>query len=47
VPESWEIYYQDKYGAWLPVENTAFYGVEKGFGNEVRFKSVTTKSLKL
>jgi DUF1680 family protein len=47
VPESWKIYYQDKNGAWLPVENTASYGVEKGFGNEVRFKPVSTKALKI
>lgn len=47
VPESWKIYCQDKDGAWLPVENTVPYGIEKGFGNEVRFKPVSAKALKL
>lgn len=47
VPQSWKIYYQDKNGGWNPVENTASYGVEKGFGNEVQFKPVTTKALKI
>jgi hypothetical protein len=47
VPQSWKIYYQNKNGEWTPVENSVPYGVEKGFGNEVRFKPVTTKALKL
>jgi DUF1680 family protein len=47
VPQSWKIYYKDNDGAWVPVENTVPYGVEKGLGNEVQFKPVTTKALKL
>jgi len=47
VPQSWKILYQDKDGQWIPVENPTPYGTEKGFGNEVQFKPVTTKALKL
>ncbi|MTK53984.1 glycoside hydrolase family 127 protein [Paludibacter sp.] len=47
VPKSWKIYYQDKNGAWIAVENQKPYGVEKGIGNEVVFKPVVTKALKL
>jgi len=47
VPQSWKIYFKDKNGEWAPVENTVPYGVEKGFGNEVQFKPVTTKALKI
>lgn len=47
VPQSWKIYYKDKNGEWTPVENTVSYGVEKGIGNEVVFKPVTTKALKI
>jgi uncharacterized protein len=47
VPESWRIYYKDSNGEWKPVENTNTYSVEKGIGNEVIFKPVTTKSVKL
>jgi len=47
VPQSWTIYYKDHAGEWKPVENVSPYGVEKGIGNEVVFKSVITKALKL
>jgi len=47
VPQAWKIYYKDKNGEWQPVENTKAYGVEKGLGNEVVFKPVITKALKL
>ncbi len=47
VPQSWKVFYKDKNGQWLPVESTNAYGVEKGLGNEVSFKPVTTKALKL
>ena len=47
VPKSWKIFYKDQKGEWLPVENTNAYGVEKGIGNEVIFKPVTTKAIKL
>jgi len=47
VPQAWKIYYKDKNGEWQPVENTKAYGVEKGLGNEVVFKPVVTKALKL
>jgi uncharacterized protein len=47
VPKSWKILYKDSRGEWLPVENTIPYGVEKGLGNEVIFKPVTTKALKI
>lgn len=47
VPQSWKVLYKDPKGEWLPVENTSAYGVEKGLGNEVVFKPVTTKAIKL
>ncbi len=47
VPQSWKIFYKEKNGEWAPVENDGSYGVEKDFGNEVQFKPVTTKALKL
>jgi hypothetical protein len=47
VPESWKAYYKNKVGDWTPVENTNPYGVEKGIGNEVVFKPVTTNSMKI
>ena len=47
VPQSWIIYYKDHAGEWKPVENSSPYGVEKGIGNEVVFKSVITKALKI
>jgi len=47
VPQSWKIFYKDKNGEWAPVENINSYGVEKGLGNEVVFKPVTTKALKI
>tara|TARA_R110002049_G_scaffold38978_6_gene120461 strand:- start:62048 stop:64450 length:2403 start_codon:yes stop_codon:yes gene_type:complete len=47
VPENWKIYYQDKNNEWQPVENTTAYGVEKGLGNEVVFKPIITKAIKL
>jgi len=47
VPQSWKVYYKDNAGEWKPVENTNAYKVEKGMGNEVVFKPVTTKAIKL
>jgi len=47
VPQNWKLFYKDAAGEWKPVENTNAYGVEKGIGNEVIFKPVTTKALKL
>lgn len=47
VPQSWVLYYKDNSGTWKPVENTSVYGVEKGIGNEVVFKPITTKAMKL
>lgn len=47
VPQSWKLYYKNPAGEWTPVENTSAYGVEKGIGNEVIYKPVTTKELKL
>jgi DUF1680 family protein len=47
VPQSWKIFYKDKNGEWISVENTIPYSVEKGIGNEVVFKPVTTKALKI
>jgi DUF1680 family protein len=47
VPQSWKIYYKDTKGEWTPVENATIYGVEKGIANEVVFKPVTTKAMKL
>jgi uncharacterized protein len=47
VPQAWKVYYKDKNGEWQPVENTKAYGVEKGMGNEVIFKPVVTKAIKL
>jgi DUF1680 family protein len=47
VPQSWKIFYKDQSGTWVPVENTSPYGVEKGIGNEVVFRPVTTKALKI
>lgn len=47
VPQSWKVFYKDKNDQWLSVENTNAYGVEKGLGNEIIFKPVTTKAIKL
>ena len=47
VPQSWKVYYKDNAGEWKPVENASAYGVEKGMGNEVKFKAVSTKAIKL
>nr|WP_321377393.1 glycoside hydrolase family 127 protein [uncultured Bacteroides sp.] len=47
VPKSWKLYYKNSAGEWSLVENTSVYGVEKGISNEVIFKPVTTKELKL
>lgn len=47
VPKSWKLYYKNSAGEWTPVENSSAYGVEKGISNEVIFKPVTTKELKL
>ena len=43
----WKLYYKNSAGEWSPVENSSAYGIEKGISNEVIFKPVTTKELKL
>ena len=47
VPQSWKIYYKNATGEWTPVENTSGYAVEKGIGNEVIFKPVSTREIKI
>ena len=47
VPDSWTLYYKNDNNEWIPVENTSDYGTVKGIGNEVSFKPVKTKALKL
>lgn len=47
VPESWSVYYQDETGNWQPVETPTPYKTIKGQNNEVSFKAVKTKALKL
>jgi len=47
IPQSWKVFYKDKNGEWQPVENTTDYKVEKGLGNEVVFKPVITKAVKI
>ena len=47
VPQSWKIYSKNAAGEWIPVENTSAFGVEKGIGNEVTFKPVKTKEVKI
>jgi len=47
VPENWKLFYQDTSGNWKPIENTSDYKTVKGSNNEVQFKPVTTKALKL
>ncbi|MFI1773492.1 glycoside hydrolase family 127 protein [Thalassobellus citreus] len=47
VPDKWSLYYKNSADEWIPVENTSDYTIEKGFGNEVTFKPVKTKALKL
>jgi hypothetical protein len=47
VPQSWRVFYKDKNGEWQPVENTTTYKLEKGLENEVVFKPILTKALKI
>ncbi|WNH11880.1 glycoside hydrolase family 127 protein [Thalassobellus suaedae] len=47
VPDYWKIYYKDANNTWQPVENTTNYGLEKGLANEVVFKPVKTKAIKI
>jgi DUF1680 family protein len=47
IPQSWKIYFKNAAGEWIPVENTTVYGVEKGIGNEVTFKPVKTKEVRI
>ncbi len=47
VPKSWKLYYKTTSGEWKTVDNTTVYGTEKGVGNEVSFKPVTTTEIKL
>jgi hypothetical protein len=47
IPQSWKIYYKNIANEWVSVENSSAYGVEKGIGNEVIFKPVTTEEIKM
>lgn len=47
VPKSWKLYYQSADGNWIAVDNLTEYMIDKSKANEVLFKSVTTKALKL
>lgn len=47
VPESWKVFYKDTNDKWVAVENTTPYGTLKGQSNDVSFKPVKTKALKL
>jgi hypothetical protein len=47
VPQSWKVLYKNINGEWTQVENTNPYGTEKGVANQVSFKPVTTRALKL
>lgn len=47
VPESWKVYYRDDNNNWNPVENATSYKTKKGENNEVSFKPVKAKALKL
>jgi DUF1680 family protein len=47
VPQSWKIYSKNATGEWIPVENTTVYVVEKDIGNEVTFKPVKTREVKI
>ena len=47
VPESWKVYYRDDNNNWNPVENATSYKTKKGEKNEVSFKPVKAKALKL
>ena len=47
IPKAWKIYYKDAEGKWVAVENDSEYVIKKGTVNEVTFKAVTTKAVKL
>lgn len=47
IPEKWSLFYLDDSGAWLPVVIVSDYQNEKDKNNTVKFKPVSTTSLKL
>ena len=47
IPDSWNIYYKDGNGQWIPVSGADKFGVVKGEANEVNFNPVKTKAVKL
>ncbi len=47
VPKSWQLYYLDTAGNWLPVGGNPAYDVAKGVPNTTYFTPVTTKAVKL
>lgn len=47
VPLSWKLYYADKDQNWVEVSDADAYTTEKGVANEVNFKKVSTKAMKL
>lgn len=47
VPVSWELFYLDNNKTWQPVEAINNYGTERYMYNEVKFKPVITKSVRM
>lgn len=47
VPESWKLFYLNNKGIWLPVMNLNEYATGKNMYNEVKFKPLITRSLKM
>ena len=47
VPKSWNLYYRDNQGKWVPVAGADRFGIKKGNANTVNFDPVTTDAMKL
>jgi len=47
IPDAWRIYYRNDAGEWTEVEGADRYTTRKGVANEVNFKPVKTKAVKL
>lgn len=47
IPDAWRIYYRNDAGEWTEVEDADRYTTRKGVANEVNFKPVKTKAVKL
>ena len=47
LPKAWKLLYQDKVGAWKPVEGSPDYAIRKADPVSVKFKPVTTQVLRL